>query len=74
MIETAAFIKAAAVVFTDAERLELIDNIAANPFAGDEIRGSGGACKVRFTTGNRVKSNGARVVYFAYTLTRRLCC
>ena len=66
MIETAAFIKAAAVVFTDAERLELIDYIAANPFAGDEIRGSGGVCKVRFATGNRGKSGGARVVYFAY--------
>lgn len=66
VIETAPFIRAAAALFSDDERLELITYLAANPFAGDEIRGSGGVRKVRFAIGGRGKSGGARVIYFVY--------
>ncbi len=67
VIETTPFIRAAASLFTESERLELIDYLAANPFAGDEIRGTGGVRKVRFAIGSKGKSGGARVIYFVYS-------
>lgn len=42
MIKTPTFQKQAEKVWTEAERLEFIDWIAANPVAGDVIPGPGG--------------------------------
>lgn len=67
VIETEPFLRAAQRLFSDEERAALINYLAANPFAGDEIKGSGGVRKVRFATGNRGKSGGARVIYFVYS-------
>ena len=64
VIETTPFLRAAAGVFTEVERTELVDYLAANPLAGDEIRGTGGVRKVRFATSSKGKSGGARVIYF----------
>lgn len=66
VIETGPFIRAASGLFDDDERMELISYLASNPYAGDEIRGSGGVRKVRFAFGGRGKSGGARVIYFVY--------
>ena len=66
VIETTPFIRAAAGLFDEDERFELIAYLASNPFVGDEIRGSGGVRKVRFGIGGRGKSGGARVIYFVY--------
>ena len=52
------------MVWSDAERQEFIDHIAANPEAGDIIRGSGGCRKVRWSRSGTGKSSGARVIYF----------
>lgn len=49
---------------TDEERAEIVDFIAANPMAGDEISGAGGARKVRFAGKGRGKSGGHRVITF----------
>jgi hypothetical protein len=49
---------------SDAERAEIVDFIAANPMAGDEISRTGGARKVRFAGKGRGKSGGHRVVTF----------
>ena len=38
--------------------------MAANPTAGDEIKGTGGARKVRFAGRGRGKSGGYRVITF----------
>jgi hypothetical protein len=38
--------------------------MAANPQAGDEIRGTGGARKVRFAAKGKGKSGGIRVITF----------
>jgi len=45
--ETPVFVRYAAEVWSDAERQEFISFIAANPEAGNIIRGSGGCRKVR---------------------------
>ena len=62
--ETPIFQRYAAEVWSDAERTEFINFIAANPEAGALIRGSGGCRKVRWSTAGKGKSGGARVVYF----------
>lgn len=48
------------------ERTEIIDTIAANPLAGDEMPGTGGARKLRFAAKSkgRGKSGGYRVITF----------
>jgi hypothetical protein len=64
VIETDVFVRAAAQVWTDAERVAFIDWLAANPDAGDVIPGSGGCRKVRWTRPGMGKRGGARVIYF----------
>jgi hypothetical protein len=46
------------------ERGEFVAWLAANPEAGDVIRGSGGCRKVRWSRGGTGKSGGVRVIYF----------
>ena len=46
VVETPTFQKQAAKLWTEAERLEFIDWIAANSLAGDVIPGADGARKV----------------------------
>lgn len=51
---------------SDEERHNIVTFIAENPDAGDLIKGTGGARKLRFSLGNKGKSGGVRVVtYFA---------
>ncbi|WP_235578381.1 transcriptional regulator [Pseudorhodoferax sp. Leaf267] len=54
----------AADIWSPAERDAFTNWIAANPEAGDLIKGSGGSRKVRWTASGRGKSGGARVIYF----------
>ena len=62
--ETPIFSRQADKLFTEDERSDLIDYLAENPLAGDEIPGTGGVRKVRFGALGRGKRGGARVVYF----------
>lgn len=64
VIETDVFVRAAAQVWTDAERVAFIDWLAANPDTGDVIPGSGGCRKVRWTRPGMGKRGDARVIYF----------
>ncbi len=64
VIETDVFVRAAAQVWSDAERVAFINWLAANPDAGDVIPGSGGCRKVRWTRPGMGKRGGARVIYF----------
>jgi len=57
--ETPIFQRYAAEVWGEAEREQFINFIAANPEAGDLIRGSGGCRKVRWATTGTGKSGGA---------------
>lgn len=62
--ETSVFVRYADQLWSDAERLEFISFIAANPEAGNIIRGSGGCRKVRWSRSGTGKSGGARIIYF----------
>lgn len=62
--ETQIFQRYAADIWTQAEREAFINWIAANPEAGDVIKGSGGCRKVRWAAPGRGKRGGTRVIYF----------
>jgi hypothetical protein len=62
--ETPIFVRYAAEVWSQSEREEFINWIAANPDAGDLVRGSGGCRKVRWSSEGQGKRGGARVIYF----------
>ena len=62
--ETPTFSRQVDKLFDEDERRELIDFLAANPTAGDEIPGTGGVRKLRFGALGRGKRGGARVIYY----------
>ena len=64
--ETAAFMRQAAEVWSDDERLAFVDFIARNPEAGDLIPETGGVRKVRWGRQGSGKRGGVRVIYFYY--------
>ena len=68
--ETPTFSRQADKLFREEERRELINYLARNPLAGDEIPGTGGVRKLRFAMAGRGKRGGARIVY--YYLNERL--
>ena len=63
-MKTEIFQKYAADVWSDGERTEFINWIAANPLAGDVVHGSNGCRKVRWSRSGMGKRGGARVIYF----------
>ncbi len=58
--ETPLFSRQADRLFSEVERRELIDYLAENPLAGDEIPGTGGVRKLRFGALGRGKRGGKR--------------
>ena len=62
--ETPTFSRQADKLFSEDEKRELIDFLAENPLAGDEIPGTGGVRKLRFAAFGRGKRGGARVIYY----------
>ena len=62
--ETPTFSRQADKLFSEGERRKLIDFLAENPLAGDEIPGTGGVRKLRFAAFGRGKRGGARVIYY----------
>ena len=65
--ETDIFKRFASEVWTEPEREEFVNWIAANPLAGAIVTGSGGCRKVRWATAGQGKRGGARVIYFLHT-------
>ena len=64
VVETPLFQKQWPLYWAEDERGEFAAYIAANPEAGDVIRGSGGIRKVRWSRAGSGKSGGVRVIYF----------
>lgn len=62
--ETEVFQRYAASVWSESERIEFINWIAANPLAGDVVPGSNGCRKVRWSSSGMGKRGGVRVIYF----------
>ena len=65
VVETRPYLAAAkAAGISEAEAREIVDVLAADPAAGDEIAGTGGCRKIRFAGRGKGKSGGYRVVTF----------
>ena len=70
--ETKLFIRQAADVWSDDDRENFVNFIAANPEVGDVIPETGGVKKVRWARSGTGKSGGARVIYFYHDPGRPL--
>ena len=65
VVETPEYLKDAKQAgLSEEERAAIVAYLAKNPEAGDEIRGTGGARKVRFAGKGKGKSGGYRVITF----------
>jgi len=65
VIETPDYLADAKTLgLTEDERRSIVDYVAQNPDAGDEMKGTGGARKIRFAGRGKGKSGGYRVVTF----------
>ena len=62
--ETPIFTRQTEKLFSEEEKAAVIQFLAENPLAGDEIVGTGGVRKVRFAASGRGKSGGARIIYY----------
>ena len=67
VIETPTFQRTASAFWDEDEIAAFVDFIAANPTAGDEIRGTKSLHKVRWSRKGMGKRGGARVIYFTRT-------
>ena len=63
LVESPIFQKLWPLYWDEDERAEFAAYVAANPEAGDVIRGSGGVRKIRWSRPGTGKSGGVRVVY-----------
>lgn len=61
--ETALFMRQAADLWSDDDRSDFVDFIAANPEAGNVIPETGGIRKVRWRRRGSGKRGGVRVIY-----------
>jgi hypothetical protein len=66
VIETESFIKQAEALWSEAELDDFKDFVARTPLAGDEMPGTGGLRKLRWSRAGIGKRGGARVIYYYY--------
>ena len=64
VVETSAYLAMAAGLLDNAERMAIVDLIAADPRAGDLIRETGGLRKVRVPLEGRGKRGGGRLITY----------
>jgi hypothetical protein len=65
IVETPAYLAdVRAARLSEGEREAIVEMVASNPCAGDEIAGTGGARKVRVAGRGKGKSGGYRVITF----------
>jgi hypothetical protein len=64
VVETPFFLRKAAGLLAEHERLQLIAFVGASPEAGDVVPEAGGVRKVRWGAKGRGKRGGIRVVYY----------
>jgi hypothetical protein len=63
VVETPPYLADAERLFTDEERADIVDQLAADPRCGVVIPGSGGIRKLRVGISGRGKRGGARIIY-----------
>ena len=66
IVETSVFARRAEKLLSPDEHGELLFYLALHPLAGDEIPGTGGVRKVRFSARGKGKSGGVGVIYYFF--------
>lgn len=64
VVEALGFVRQAEKIWTEAERMALIDHLSVTPEAGVIVPGTGGVRKLRWGVAGSGKRGGARVIYF----------
>ena len=65
--ELPEYIRRAEKLMSAAERLDIVNCLAAHPKAGDLMEGTGGVRKLRWGRGAQGKSGGVRVIYYLHS-------
>lgn len=65
--ELPEYIRRAEKLMSAAERLDIVNYLAAHPKAGDLMEGTGGVRKLRWGRGPQGKSGGVRVIYYLHS-------
>jgi hypothetical protein len=65
--EVGEYSRRAEKLLSEAERLDIVNYLAAFPKAGDLMRGTGGVRKLRWRRGGSGKSGGVRVIYYVHS-------
>jgi hypothetical protein len=66
VVETSAFARRAEKLLTVEEREDLLFYLAIHSELGDEIPGTGGVRKLRFSARSKGRSGGVRVIYYFF--------
>ena len=64
IVELPEYERRASRLLNDSEKPGIINYLAIHPRAGVVMRGTGGIRKFRWTSGNRGKSSGVRIIYY----------
>ncbi len=67
VVETDRFLRDASQLMPEAERMNLVAFVAANPESGDLIPESNGVRKLRWALPGKGKRGGARVIYYFHS-------
>lgn len=67
IVELPEFIRKSEKLLTAAQRLDIVNYLAAHPAAGDIMQGTGGIRKLRWSAHGRGKSGGVRIIYYHHS-------
>lgn len=67
IVELPEFERRSASLISNTERQGIINYLAAHPQSGALIKGTGGIRKFRWSSGNKGKSGGVRVIYYFHS-------
>lgn len=65
--ETPEYLRSAEKLLPAADRMDVVEYLAANPKAGDLMQGTGGVRKLRWARSGRGKSAGLRLIYYFHS-------
>lgn len=66
VVEMPEFMDHVRAILTEADRVDLLAHLGANPELGKVVPGTGGVRKIRWGTAGHGKRGGARVIYYFY--------
>ncbi|NOQ35980.1 MAG: addiction module toxin RelE [Methylococcaceae bacterium] len=67
LVELPEYIRRASSLLKDSEKQGIINYLAGHPLEGATMQGTGGIRKFRWTSGNKGKSGGVRVIYYFHS-------